>query len=41
MIYANGDRYDGLWQEGLKHGKGKFVSKTQNIAGVWKKGKLV
>lgn len=41
MRYANGDEYDGDWMDGLKHGQGRLVSKTQNITGVWKRGKLV
>ena len=40
MMYSNGDEYNGEWVDGLKHGRGKFVSKTQNISGVWKNGKL-
>ena len=41
MMYGNGDEYNGEWVDGLKHGKGKLVSKTQNINGIWKKGKLI
>ena len=41
MVYANGDEYEGEWADGKKHGKGRFKSKTQNIAGIWKKGKLI
>lgn len=24
--WKNGDKYDGDWKEGLKHGQGKFTS---------------
>ena len=41
MIYSNGDEYEGQWEDGKKHGEGKFKSTNQNIKGVWKKGKLM
>lgn len=24
MVFANGDFYEGLWQNGFKHGKGSY-----------------
>lgn len=28
MIFSNGDSYEGYWQGGLKHGKGKYIWKN-------------
>jgi len=28
MKWQNGDRYEGDWAEGLRHGKGKYISKS-------------
>ena len=41
MKYGNGDEYEGQWLDGVKHGKGKLRSRTQNVLGVWKNGKLM
>ena len=37
MTYVNGDSYDGQWEDGMKHGKGKmtFASGT-SFDGEWK-----
>lgn len=28
MIFANGDTYEGVWQAGQKHGRGKYKWKN-------------
>ena len=28
MLFANGDSYEGVWQGGLKHGRGKYTWKS-------------
>ena len=31
MIFSNGDVYEGMWQGGQKHGKGKYRWKNEVI----------
>lgn len=35
-IWANGDYYEGVWQNGKRHGKGKFTSMQFTYNGEWK-----
>jgi hypothetical protein len=30
MLYSNGDTYDGMFKDGLKHGQGKYIYKCDN-----------
>ena len=30
MLYINGDSYDGVFKDGLKHGQGKYIYKCDN-----------
>ena len=41
--WANGDRYDGEWLDGFRHGKGTlFDNETHKyVEGVWKESKIV
>ena len=31
MIFANGDVYEGMWQAGQKHGRGKYRWKNEVV----------
>ena len=35
MIFVNGDKYEGDWQEGLKEGFGIFTTEASKYEGNW------
>ena len=43
ITFGNGNTYEGMWKDGLKHGKGKEIDSSGNIIneGVWEDGKFV
>eukprot|EP00983_Pelagomonas_calceolata_P044831 1139470-Pelagomonas_calceolata.AAC.2 len=42
MMYANGDVFEGLWQNDLKHGPGTYfyINRGKRFDGVWQEGVL-
>lgn len=35
-IWADGRRYEGLWQNGKQHGKGKYILPNNTVkVGIW------
>jgi len=41
-MWPNQKQYDGEWQEGKQHGKGKFTnSKGQSRWGIWENGQRI
>jgi hypothetical protein len=41
MSFANGDRYEGEYRGGKKHGKGKLSRRDGSVtAGLWRAGKF-
>ena len=38
-IYTDGNKYDGEWINGLKHGVGKVTYKNKSKLGIWINGK--
>lgn len=39
FVYVNGNRYEGEWKDGMKHGRGRFfhLNRGQMQEGVWVK----
>lgn len=41
-IWADGRRYEGLWQNGKQHGKGKYILPNNTVkVGIWEDGKRI
>ena len=39
--WADGKRYDGMWENGRQHGEGKYISDDKVKLGIWKEGKRI
>ena len=41
--FGNGNTYEGMWKNGLKHGEGKETDSSGNIIseGIWEEGKFL
>jgi len=40
FVYYDGDKYEGEWKKGLKHGNGKLKGTSIDIEGFWEDGSL-
>ena len=41
-VWADGRRYEGMWENGKQHGEGRYTSADGRIRrGIWKEGKRI